>query len=116
ISGAGGTGKTRFALQVAAELVDDFEHGVFFVNLAPITDSEFVLPTIARTIGVREVEGQGVEETLVEHLRSRSVLLLLDNFEQVLEGAAPIAALMAAAPHLHVLVTSRAPLRLTGER
>jgi class 3 adenylate cyclase len=87
-TGPGGTGKTRLALQVAAEISEDFGDGVFFVNLAPITNPELIATTIAGILGLREVAGQVLRETLQRYLRGRAVLLVLDNFEQVL-GAAP---------------------------
>ena len=113
--GAGGTGKTRLALQVAAEVSDDFGDGVFFVNLAPITNPELIATTIADVLGVREAAGQILRETLQQYLRSRRVLLVLDNFEQILDGAPLIADLLQGAPTLKVLVTSRAVLHVSGE-
>jgi class 3 adenylate cyclase len=116
LSGVGGTGKTRLAVQLAADLLEEFPDGVFFVNLASIRDPSLVLATVAETLAVRERTGQSLEETLAEYLRERRLLLLLDNFEQVLAGAPSLAVLLAAAPHLKLLVTSRAPLRLAGEQ
>ena len=114
-TGPGGTGKTRLAVQLAAELLEEFRDGVFLVDLAPITDPELIVPTIAQTLAVRELPGRPVAETLAEHLRDRRFLLLLDNFEQVLEGAPSLAALLGTAPDLKLLVTSRAPLHLAAE-
>jgi predicted ATPase/class 3 adenylate cyclase len=114
--GTGGTGKTRLALEVAAGVVDQFKHGVFFVSLAPVRDWELVAPTIARTLGLREQRSETVLETLTEYVRDRELLLLLDNFEQVLAAAPVIAGLLSSAPGLRVLVTSRTPLRLQDER
>jgi predicted ATPase/class 3 adenylate cyclase len=114
--GTGGTGKTRLALQLAADVVDQFKHGVFFVSLAPVRDWELVAPTIARTLGLREQPGETVLETLTEYLRDRELLLLLDNFEQVVAAAPALAGLLSSGPGLHLLVTSRTPLRLLGER
>jgi len=114
--GTGGTGKTRLALQLAAAVVDQFDHGVFFVSLAPVRDWELVAPTIARTLGLREQPGESVLETLTEYLRDRELLLLLDNFEQVLAATPAMAGLLSSAPGLRLLVTSRTPLRLRGER
>jgi predicted ATPase/class 3 adenylate cyclase len=113
--GPGGTGKTRLALQVAAELLDDFSHGAFFVTLAPISDPGLVTATIAQTLAVREQPGETLDETLADYLRERRLLLLLDNFEQVVAGAPAVSALLAAAPGVKVLATSRAPLRVAGE-
>jgi predicted ATPase/class 3 adenylate cyclase len=116
LTGAGGTGKTRFALQIAAEQLEEFANGVFFVSLAPVRDWELVVPTIAQTLGLREQPGETRLETLTEYLRDKQLLLLLDNFEQVVPAAPEISGLLAAAPKLNVLVTSRTPLRLSGER
>jgi predicted ATPase/class 3 adenylate cyclase len=107
ITGPGGSGKTRLALQVAAEIVDDFVDGVFWVPLAGLDDPALVLPTIAQTLGV------GVD--LAGHLAQRQTLLLLDNFEHMLDAVPALAALLAEAPRVRVLGTSRAPLRLEGE-
>jgi predicted ATPase/class 3 adenylate cyclase len=115
LTGPGGTGKTRLGLRVGAELLDDFADGVFFVPLAPIRDPELVGSTIAQTLGVREAEGRPLLEALKADLREKQLLLALDNFEQILEAAPLIAELLAAAPRLKVLVTSRAVLRLQGE-
>ena len=85
LTGPGGTGKTRLALQAAAELIDEFPDGVCFVALAPITDPALVAPAIAAALGVREAGGQPAARTLLrDHLRDKQMLLVLDNFEQVL--------------------------------
>jgi predicted ATPase/class 3 adenylate cyclase len=116
LTGTGGTGKTRLALQLAAEVVETFPNGVFFVSLAPVRDWELVAPTIARTLGLREQPGETVLETLDGYLTDKELLLVLDNFEQVLAAAPAVAGLCASAPKLKLLVTSRTPLRLSGER
>src|SRR5262245_17466053 len=116
LTGTGGTGKTRLALQLAAEVVEAFPNGVFFVSLAPVRDWELVAPTIARTLGLREQAGETVVETLDGYLADKEVLLLLDNFEQVLAAAPAVGGLSAGASGLKLLVTSRTPLRLSGER
>jgi predicted ATPase/class 3 adenylate cyclase len=116
LTGTGGTGKTRLALQLAADVVEHFPDGVFFVSLAPVRDWELVPPTIARTLGLREQPGETYAETLTGYLRDKQMLLVLDNFEQVLVAAPAIAGLSATAPELRVLATSRTPLRLSGER
>jgi predicted ATPase/class 3 adenylate cyclase len=116
LTGPGGTGKTRLSLQVAAEVVGGFRDGVFLVELAPIVDPALVIPTIAQVLGVREMAGSSSAEALREYLRSRSVLLVLDNFEQVVAAASALGDLLAASPGLKILVTSREPLRLRGER
>jgi predicted ATPase/class 3 adenylate cyclase len=113
--GPGGTGKTRVGLQVAAELVDDFEDGVFFVPIAAITDPTLVAPTIARVLGLSEGGAQSPEELLEGYLRDRQTLVLLDNFEQVLEAALVVDRLLSTAAGLKILATSRTPLGLYGE-
>jgi predicted ATPase/class 3 adenylate cyclase len=113
--GPGGTGKTRVGLQVAAELVDLFEDGVFFVPLAAITDPALVAPTIARVLGLSEGSAQPPEELLEGYLRDRQTLLLLDNLEQVLESASILDGLLSSAANLKILATSRTPLGLYGE-
>jgi predicted ATPase len=115
LTGPGGTGKTRLALQLAAEVVDDFPDGVFFVALAPLTDPELVLPTIAQTLAVHEQPGQTASETLADFLGQKKLLLVLDNFEQVIEAAAGVAALIAHAPRVKAVVTSRAPIHVAAE-
>ncbi|HET7758539.1 MAG TPA: adenylate/guanylate cyclase domain-containing protein [Gaiellaceae bacterium] len=116
LTGPGGTGKTRLALQLAADVVEEFPDGVFFVSLAPVRDWELVAPTIARTIGLREQPGETVLETLDGYLGDKQLLLVLDNFEQVLAAAPAVAGLSASASRLKLLVTSRTPLHLSGER
>jgi predicted ATPase/class 3 adenylate cyclase len=112
--GPGGTGKTRVGLQVAAELADDFEDGVFFVPISAITDPALVAPTIARTLGLSE-GAQPPEELLEGYLRDRQTLLLLDNLEQVIEAAPVVERLLSGAANLKILATSRIPLGLYGE-
>ena len=112
LTGTGGTGKTRLAAQVAAELLDDFADGVFFVSLAPLANPELALPTVARTLGVPE-SGDDVGKALARHLRDRQLLLLLDNFEHLLEAAPVVVAATTSA--VRVLVTSRVPLHLPTE-
>jgi predicted ATPase len=115
LTGPGGTGKTRLAIQSASELLAAFPDDIFFVNLAPITDPHLVATTIAHTLGVIEMASKPVEETLRSFLRAKRALVLLDNFEQVLDAATMVADLLAATPELKVLVTSRTPLHLYGE-
>jgi predicted ATPase/class 3 adenylate cyclase len=115
ITGAGGIGKTRLALQVAAELLEEVPDGVWLVRLSRLVDPDLVLPTIAQTLAVKEVLGQPMARTLSEHLREKQILLLLDNFEQVVAAAPAVADLLAKSPGLKVLVTSRVPLHLRGE-
>jgi predicted ATPase/class 3 adenylate cyclase len=115
LTGAGGIGKTRLGLQVAAELVGHYEHGVFFVPLGAIREPSLVGSNMAEVLGVRESAGRPLLETLRDYLRDKHMLLLLDNFEQVLDAAPLVAELLAACPRLKVLVTSRAVLHLYGE-
>ena len=116
LTGPGGTGKTRLALQAAAELVEAYPDGVWFVNLAALTDPELVLPTIAQTLAIKEQPGEAIFETVAQRLREQRTLLVLDNFEQVLAAAPVVARLLQAAPQLNVIVTSRSPLRLQAEQ
>lgn len=115
LAGPGGSGKTRLGLQVAANLLDDFQHGVYFINLAPVRDAGLVVSTIAQTLGVRESGGQALIENLKQHLRDKQMLLLLDNFEQVVSAAPLVAELLAASAQLKIIVTSREVLHLRGE-
>ena len=114
--GTGGSGKTRLALQVAARLGGDFPDGCWFVDLSPLTDPTDVVSTIAGVLGVKEQGTQPLLATLKQALRSKTMLLVLDNFEQVGASAAQVEALLQAAPHLTVLATSRVPLGIYGER
>jgi predicted ATPase/class 3 adenylate cyclase len=116
LTGTGGAGKTRLALQVAALVVEQFADGVFFVSLASIRDWELVVPTMAQTLGLREHSGESVVETLTEYLRDKQMLLVLDNFEQLVAAAPVLAGLLGSASGLNVLATSRTPLHLSGER
>jgi len=116
LTGTGGSGKTRLAVEVARELQNVFGDGAWFVDLAPLGDSELVASTIARALGVREMAAQPLTEHLRSALRSRHILLVLDNFEQVLPAAADIGGLVEGCPGLKVLVTSRAPLQSRWER
>lgn len=115
LTGTGGTGKTRLALQAASAVLDDFERGVFFVSLASLVDPDLLPSSIAGTLRVKEVAGQQLMETLKEFLKDRQMLLVLDNFEHLLDGVQVVAELLSACPVLTVLATSRAPLHLTGE-
>jgi len=116
LTGPGGSGKTRLALQAGAELVADFPQGVFLVALAPIADPTLVLPTIAQTVGIRESGAAQLADRLKAFLADKRLLLVLDNMEQLLEAAPELAELLAAAPSLKLLVTSRTPLHLSGEQ
>lgn len=114
LTGPGGTGKTRLALAAATELAGEVGDGVVFVDLAPLDDADLVASTIAHTLGVAE-SGRATVESLKEAVRPRALLLLLDNFERVDEAAPLVSELLAAAPRLKVLATSRSVLRLSGE-
>ena len=116
LTGPGGIGKTRLALQVATNLLDHFVDGVYFVSLAPISDPDLVASAIAQTIGVREAPGRPLQESLQEHLRDKQLLLVLDNFEQILAAARLVSTLLTDCRRLKVLVTSRATLHLYGEQ
>jgi predicted ATPase/class 3 adenylate cyclase len=116
LAGPGGVGKTRLALQAAADWLEVFPDGAFFVDLAPLADPALVLSTVASALGVREEGGQSVVEVLVAFLHDRQLLLLLDNFEHLLAAAPVVGDLLRACPELKVLATSRALLHLRGER
>jgi predicted ATPase/DNA-binding XRE family transcriptional regulator len=113
--GPGGVGKTRLALQAAAELLDAFEHEIYFVNLAPVSDPDRVVTSIAKALDVREASDQPPLQGVIDHVRDRDLLLVLDNFEQVLAAGPMIVDLLSGALHLKVLVTSRVVLHLSGE-
>ena len=114
--GPGGTGKTRLALQAAAELLENFADGVYFVDLAPLMDPELVPGAIAAALGVREEGGSQILERLRDVLRPKTLLLVLDNFERLTGAATAVSELLAACPGLHVLATSRVPLHVRAER
>ena len=113
--GTGGVGKTRLSLQIATDLLDAFADGVYFVPLAPISDPDLVVPTIAQTLGLQETRDQSLLDLLKAYLQDKHMLLLLDNFEQVVSAAGEVAALLATCPTLKVLVTSREVLHVQAE-
>jgi len=115
LTGTGGIGKTRLAQKVAMDLIGVFTHGVCLVQLAPISDFNLVIPTIAQTLGLRDVEERSLFESLKAFLRDKHLLLLLDNFEQVLEAAPALVDLLLACPSIKIMVTSRAVLHVEGE-
>jgi predicted ATPase len=116
LTGAGGTGKTRLALRSAAEMLLEFRDGAFFADLSSETDPALVPSALARALGVAEVPGLPILEAVKDHLGSRELLLVVDNFEQVAEAGAMIEELLTAAPKLKVMVTSRVVLSLRGEQ
>jgi predicted ATPase/DNA-binding XRE family transcriptional regulator len=116
LTGPGGVGKTRLALEVAGRSRAAFADGVVFVPLAPLLDAAVVPSVIARTLGIREVAGQTLLHTLKRHLMDKQMLVVLDNLEHLPEAVPLIVDLVGACPRLTVLATSRAPLHLTGER
>jgi predicted ATPase len=116
LTGPGGTGKTRLSLQVAANAADDFPDGVFFVALETVRDPMLVASRLAATIGIAEPAHRTSAEVLLEWLGGKRVLFVLDNFEQVLDAGPIVADLLRAAPGLKALVTSRAPLHVSGEQ
>ena len=115
LTGPGGAGKTRLALQVATELVEAYPDGVWFVPLAPVASATLVAATIAGALGIRETAADSIEATLRAYLRPRRLLLVLDNFEHVVDASPLVADLLSQCPDIQVLATSRAPLHLSGE-
>jgi predicted ATPase/class 3 adenylate cyclase len=116
LTGPGGTGKTRLSLHVAASIIDEFDDGAFFVSLAPTVDPALLASSIVQALGIPESPTKSVPESLKDHLREKKVLLVLDNFEQVVDAAPFVADLVRTCSRLKVLVTSRVVLRLSGER
>jgi len=115
LTGPGGIGKTRLALQIATDLAEDFPDGVVFISLASIRDPELVLATVAQVLSIPDASGQSLPTRLRVFLHDRHLLLVLDNFEHLLEAVPPIAQLLEYAPQLKVLVTSRTRLMVSGE-
>ena len=115
LTGPGGVGKTRLAIQVAAEVAAAFPDGTWFVPLDPVREPGLVVPAIAQALGLREMGGRPLRNRLTKYLHERHMLLVLDNFEHVVAAAPDIADLLIACPYLTVLVTSRDILRLSGE-
>jgi DNA-binding CsgD family transcriptional regulator len=115
LTGSGGSGKTRLALQAAIGVLERFEDGVFLVNLGPISDPQLVPSTIAQVLGIREAAGQQLIETIKIYLLEKHTLLLLDNFEQILDAAPLVGELLSASPGLKIMVTSREALQIYGE-
>src|SRR5437660_749807 len=116
LSGAGGVGKTRLALQAGADLIDRYADGVWFADLAPISDPELVASVIAKVLGMAQVEGRRVDESLPQWLKRKKLLLILDNCEHLLETVASIAdAILCQCPGVRMLTTSRQALGISGE-
>src|SRR5712691_4313558 len=114
--GTGGVGKTRLALEAARTLQPEFAHGVWLVELASLADPSLVLQAVATSLGLAEIAGQSLEETLLNVLRGRRLLLVLDNCEHVLTAAADVVdRLLRGCAQVHILATSRQPLRVAGE-
>lgn len=116
LTGPGGTGKTRFALHLAEQMHDEFEDGVLFVPLAEISTPDLVPFVIAQALGIRDLGGDSLSDRVVASLHDRDLLLVLDNFEHVLDSARFVSRLLAEAPRLTVIATSRAPLGVQGEQ
>ena len=116
LTGPGGIGKTRLALKIAAGQIGRFSDGVYLADLSAISDPTLVPQAIANALMVREQPGRDLNDSLADHLRNRELLLVLDNVEQVVEAAGAVGRLIAEAPRLTVLATSRIPLHLTGEQ
>jgi predicted ATPase/class 3 adenylate cyclase len=116
LSGPPGTGKTRLALHIASRNLDHFKDGVFLVDLAPINDHRLVLSTITQTLNLKEAPSKSLVDTFNHYVHDRQMLLLLDNFERVIEAAPLVCDLLSACPQLKILVTSREPLRVYGEQ
>ncbi len=115
LTGPGGTGKTRLALQLAATVAERFDDGVYFVALEPLRSPDLVAPAIGRVLGTVEVPGRSAIDVLVEAVGERRILFVLDNFEQVVEAAPTVAELLRRCPQVTVIATSRAVLRVSGE-
>ena len=116
LTGTGGVGKTRLGLQIAAELLEDFEDGILFAQLAPISDSNLVIPTVAQMLGLKETIDQLPHTLLKAYLQGKSFLLFLDNFEQVLAAGPALIDLLVSCPTVKMMVTSREVLHLSGEQ
>jgi predicted ATPase/transcriptional regulator with XRE-family HTH domain len=115
LTGPGGVGKTRLAIEVAQRLVNDFPDGVTFVDLTPLREPDLVLPTVARALGLTETGDWSLQDVLEDYLRAKRLMLLLDNLEQVITAGGSLLCLLEVCPRLSAVVTSREPLRVRGE-
>jgi predicted ATPase/DNA-binding XRE family transcriptional regulator/Tfp pilus assembly protein PilF len=115
LTGTGGVGKSRLALELAYKLCPDFPDGVFYISLASIQDTALIVSKIAEGLKIKECGNQSLQETIIEQIYHLKMLLLLDNFEHLLSAASLVAELLSAATGLRVLITSRTPLHLSGE-
>ncbi|MCA9800317.1 MAG: AAA family ATPase, partial [Cyanobacteria bacterium HKST-UBA04] len=114
LTGPGGVGKTRLAVAAARDASRDFPDGVVFINLAPISNPDLVLDTIAKSLGLRDLGSEALSDRLVSRLADRTMLLVLDNFEQVIAAGPPVRELVGACSGLTLLITSRTRLRVSG--
>src|SRR4051812_26781024 len=115
LTGLGGSGKTRLAIEAANTIVAHFPHGAVFVALQPLTRSDLLVPTIAQALGLTFYGDGEPQDQLLDYLHDKTLLLILDNFEHVLEGSALVATMLASAPGVRVLATSREALSLREE-
>src|SRR5262249_1083061 len=116
LTGPGGTGKTRLALEVAITLLGEYPHGVWLVELAPLADPTLVVQTVASTLGVREQPQRSIVDALLDYVRAKTLLLILDNCEHLIEACAHLAeTLLPAAPRLKIGASSREALGIAGE-
>ena len=116
VVGPGGTGKTSLAAALGAQLLSKFPNGVFFVDLSALNDPALVIPALAHTLALKETPGRTLQQSLSAHLSSKDMLVILDNFEQVIDSAPEVSALLTEAPGLKVVITSREALRIQAER
>jgi predicted ATPase/class 3 adenylate cyclase/uncharacterized protein HemY len=116
LTGPGGAGKTRLALQAGAEVIDEFADGVFFFTLSETYDPTSVASEMERTLGIKEVEGQSLTDSLKDYLKSKQILLILDNFEQIANSSSMLTDFLRYCPRLKFMITSRVALRLYGEQ